>query len=850
MSHRPGFYERYSVWILAVLVFLLPMVVVGAIKAKGNNRNDVKGWLPQEYPETKTYRFFRENFQGEEFILVSWVGCTMDDPRLELLARKLLPPPEEASRIDRPIFFKTAQTGPRAVERMTEEPLNLDTEEAVDRLTGALIGDIDSPGEQNRGETYAADLTEAEVDDLQTCLVLTLSDAARANLHGAIDTIKNVAVEECGIPEETLHMGGPPVDNVSIDRAGQTSVTLLFGLSLVVGFFVSWWSLKSKMLVGLVLASGVYSMFASLAIVWYSGYPVDAILLTMPSLVYVATTSGAIHLANYYRDQLAEKGVLKGAAGASVRHALLPLSLATGTTAVGLATLAVSVLVPIKMFGIFSAIGVVVSFIILITFMPACLELFPPKLRLGTGSDEDTNDSWRPIEESPWWGVGHWITRHNIAIATICLIAMAGIGYGMTRVESSVQLMRLFSPQARIRQDYRWLEKNLGPLVPMEILIRVDQEKCDLNFLERMELVDEIQREIGELGEVGSSLSTVTFGRSLDVGGGGIGGAAGRVFGLNARTRRSVLNRRLVAHRDEFLEGDYLREAKVESEEGIRDQELWRISARVSATKEVDYADFKRDLQSKIDPILASYDADGTQGISVDYTGLVPLVYKAQHSLLDGLILGFISDFAIIVLVMILLCRAASAGLVLLLPAAFPAVVVFGGMGWGNALLQSFGTGNLLIDIGTVMAPCVALGVTVDDVVHFMLWFRRGISDGMDRKEATMLAYKGCARAMYQSWGVIGIGLSVFSLSPFGPTQRFGHMMLAMLTVALVGNLVLLPALLAGPLGDIFGWSVLRLNKKKSEKNSQRRLKTEAGTDTLPQPHVLPEPATKQVVHA
>lgn len=850
MSHRPGFYERYSVWILAVLVFLLPMVVVGAIKAKGNNRNDVKGWLPQEYPETKTYRFFRENFQGEEFILVSWVGCTMDDPRLELLARKLLPPPEEASRIDRPIFFKTAQTGPRAVERMTEEPLNLDTEEAVDRLTGALIGDIDSPGEQNRGETNAADLTEAEVDDLQTCLVLTLSDAARANLHGAIDTIKNVAVEECGIPEETLHMGGPPVDNVSIDRAGQTSVTLLFGLSLVVGFFVSWWSLKSKMLVGLVLASGVYSMFASLAIVWYSGYPVDAILLTMPSLVYVATTSGAIHLANYYRDQLAEKGVLKGAAGASVRHALLPLSLATGTTAVGLATLAVSVLVPIKMFGIFSAIGVVVSFIILITFMPACLELFPPKLRLGTGSDEDTNDSWRPIEESPWWGVGHWITRHNIAIATICLIAMAGIGYGMTRVESSVQLMRLFSPQARIRQDYRWLEKNLGPLVPMEILIRVDQEKCDLNFLERMELVDEIQREIGELGEVGSSLSTVTFGRSLDVGGGGIGGAAGRVFGLNARTRRSVLNRRLVAHRDEFLEGDYLREAKVESEEGIRDQELWRISARVSATKEVDYADFKRDLQSKIDPILASYDADGTQGISVDYTGLVPLVYKAQHSLLDGLILGFISDFAIIVLVMILLCRAASAGLVLLLPAAFPAVVVFGGMGWGNALLQSFGTGNLLIDIGTVMAPCVALGVTVDDVVHFMLWFRRGISDGMNRKEATMLAYKGCARAMYQSWGVIGIGLSVFSLSPFGPTQRFGHMMLAMLTVALVGNLVLLPALLSGPLGDIFGWSVLRLNKKKSEKNSQRRLKTEAGTDTLPQPHVLPEPATKQVVHA
>jgi uncharacterized protein len=837
-NHGPNLYQRYSVWIMAVLVFLLPMVVVGAIKAKGNNRNDVKGWLPPEYPETQTYRFFRRNFQGEEFILVSWEGCTMADARLELLARKLLPPPEEASRIERPLFFKTAQTGQRAVAQMTSPPLNLDREEAVRRLTGAIIGAAPADGPD-------------DIDQRQTCLVLTLSDAARANLHKTIDLIKEVAVSECGVAEKDIHMGGPPVDNVSIDRAGQTSVTILFGLSLVVGFFVSWWSLKSKALVGLVLASGVYSMFASLAIVWYSGYPVDAILLTMPSLVYVATTSGAIHLANYYRDQLAETGVQEGAAGRAVHHALLPLSLATGTTAVGLATLAVSELVPIKMFGIFSAIGVAVSFVILITFMPAALELFPPRLKLGKLANGEDDGGWRPIEQSPWWRVGQWITRYHGLVATTCLLVMAGFAYGMTRVESSVQLMRLFSPQARIRLDYAWLEDRLGPLVPMEILIRIDQQTCDLNFLERMELVGEIQREIGGLDEVGSSLSTVTFGRSLDIGGGGegMGGAAVRAFGLGARTRRSVLNRRLMAHRHEFLAGDYLREAKQTPDGDPIDQELWRISARVSATKEVDYALFKADLQKKIDPILAALKGEGVEGVSVDYTGLVPLVYKAQHSLLDGLKIGFIWDFAIIVAVMILLCRAASAGLVLLLPAAFPAVIVFGGMGWGNSFLKTYDIGTLLIDIGTVMAPSVALGVTVDDVVHFMLWFRRGIADGLDRKQATMLAYKGCARAMYQSWGVIGIGLAVFSLSPFGPTQRFGYMMLSMLTVALVGNLVLLPALLAGPLGAVFSWSILRIEKKKALRQDMPTVQADPGSDALPAPHVLPEPA-KHAAHA
>lgn len=60
---------------------------------------------------------------------------------------------------------------------MTQEPLNLDREEAISRLTGAIIG---PPGEGVVAGSEADDL-----DTRQTCLVLTLSDAARANLHGA-----------------------------------------------------------------------------------------------------------------------------------------------------------------------------------------------------------------------------------------------------------------------------------------------------------------------------------------------------------------------------------------------------------------------------------------------------------------------------------------------------------------------------------------------------------------------------------------------------------------------------------------------------------------------------------------
>ncbi len=80
-----------------------------------------------------------------------------------------------------------------------------------------------------------------------------------------------------------------------------------------------------------------------------------------------------------------------------------------------------------------------------------------------------------------------------------------------------------------------------------------------------------------------------------------------------------------------------------------------------------------------------------------------------------------------------------------------------------------------------------------------------------------MLAYEGCARAMYQSWAVLGLGLAVFALSSFVPTQRFGALMFTLLTAALIGNLLLLPAVLASPMSYFFGRRLIKkVDKSKS----------------------------------
>jgi multidrug efflux pump subunit AcrB len=134
------------------------------------------------------------------------------------------------------------------------------------------------------------------------------------------------------------------------------------------------------------------------------------------------------------------------------------------------------------------------------------------------------------------------------------------------------------------------------------------------------------------------------------------------------------------------------------------------------------------------------------------------------------------------------------AGMIAMIPNVFPIMIVFGAMGH---------TGRL-VDIGSMMTASVAMGVAVDDTIHFLNWFRQGIAKGLDRLDAIKLAYKKVATAMTQTTLIGGFGLAAFAFSTFMPTQRFGVLMLFLLATALIGDLILLPAILAGPLGKYF----------------------------------------------
>ena len=938
--------------VLALLAaFLCAQIPVGAWRALQSSYNKAEDWLPATFAESSDLAWFRGHFEGEQFALVSWDGCTLGNTeKLDQLSRRLVPSQEaldnasaETDLSQRARWYQRVFTGPEVIEQLTSPPLSLDYEQALARIEGAFVGPVKR---DSRGQSLGDDTRT-------TCLIVYLSPAAIKNnqiMRQAIHRIADIAVTECAIPRESIHMGGPSVDNVTIDAESRRSTPLFAASALVLGLFLAYCCLGNFTASVLVLAVGVLSAGLSLALVYYYGvlevlvgiadYPdfgtVDAILMSMPAVVFVLGISGTIRLISYYRDQQCSPNEV-GLAENAIRAGWWPCTLSAAMTAVGIGALVTSDIVPIKKFGIFTSVGIVATVVLLFLIVPAFLHRFP-----GAVAKQS-----RPRREArlPGWlnDVFRYVIDHSVSTCLLWAAVTGILAFGLSRVDTSVHLFKLLDDDTDLIQDYSWLEENLGNVVPMELVVTVPPERCRtphehaesdgeqyrMTMLERLEMIREIQFRVESFPEISRALSAATF------------APASTFTGMSTTADRSAdyaVNKSLEEHRATLLASDYLRPEYLPNGQT---RELWRVSARVAALdnpgnkiRDIDYGTFVEQLRTAVDPVLVAYQqrdmivqslhkmgkqldgahlcilyrtpnnapeptiatqesvlanlllksgvyprtlpdgrrlrgvtfynltdfdahaeepryldsavqalsaqdalilvsagsdptakkfADGGLNIidvtkvpvtqrsaAVEvavgdnprpmrsvYTGIVPLIYKTQRQLLATLKNSIFWAVVAIAGIMMLVLRSAVAGLATLLPNVFPLVVIFGALGWAG----------IKVDIGIMMCAAVALGIAIEGSIHFITWFRRGSHQGLNRREAVSFAYEHCTLAMVQTTIIGGLALAVFSFSSFTPTHQFGLLMVSMLTLAMIGDLLILPAMLAGPLGCYFGGS-------------------------------------------
>ncbi len=713
-----------AVLVLGSMALALPFILYGARRALNSTSNDPRQWLPRSFAATDVYDWFEEQFGTDEVAVVSWPGATMDDPRVGQLADALRQTP----------FFDDALSGPRAVDEL--EAGGIARGPAKRRLNGILLGP----------------------DGHTTCIVLITSEQGRDDRTAAVERIIELAQSETGLDPDDLRLAGPTVDAAAIDAESRRLLFQLAGFSALISFIVASLRMKSLPLAIIVLVVSGYSTSVALAILYYSGGEMNLLMTMLPPLIYVLSISSAVHLVNYYRDAAAHLPP-HAAVHAAVAHGWTPCMLAAVTTGIGLVSLVLSKIDPIRDFGIYAALGVVSSVMVLFVMLPAALHLFPP----GATSIEARKLFGKTLGNRL---IGFIVRKHFLLLAS-CLLVMGLAAWSIPSIRSTVKLQDRFLEDSDVIDDYRWLEEQIGPMVPLEVVLQFQQSDAR-SLVERMTLVAKVQATINELEEDVATMSALNVSPPLPKSGSSVRNVI----------EREMLNSDATEHR--LTKASFLADTET--------HQLWRITVRAKAIGDLDYGFFAEKLRRSVDPLLEE------ESVSAIYTGVIPLIYKAQRQLLQDLVRSFLAAFAVIAVILVLVLRSVSAALLAMVPNLFPAVVVFGGLEWVDIPVQ----------IGSVMTASAALGIAVDDTVHFLTWFRRGLDSGWSRIRSLHVAFRRCAGAMTHTTVICAAGLLVFAGSSFVPILHFAWLMVFLLLAALIGDLVLLPAILAGPLGRFF----------------------------------------------
>ncbi len=751
-TKKPQYKRRYFVTVI-ILVILSPFLIYGAHQSVESMCIAPEKWAPSFMQSRLDYDRFTKDFESNDLILISWPGCSVDDPRLLKLEEALYAPRTTDFGETHASLFDRIVSGAGTVKSLTSPPLKLPREEALKRLQGVLIGkDLDA-----------------------SCAVIILTHRGNELRKESIDHVLSVAEEVCQLPRSEFHITGPPVDGVAIDRASIHSVNLFGALSAVLATVLCWFCIRSWMLTGTILLAGLFGQGLVLSMVYYSGAPLDAVLIITPSLVFVLTISAGVHLVNYYYDELfASRAKSKTEAEAAVRSGFSkgwqPCMLAAVTTAIGLGSLMVSQITPIALFGLLASLGLLITLGVLLLILPGAMQLWPPQQILKYNGEGQTNVTPKYFTRISSWmeKLPDWLERYSVPVFMASLILMTISAYGLLSIRSSVDVPSLFPAGTQVLDDYQFNEDRMGPLIPVEVVIEFDSE-CKKTFLQRLRIIDNIEKTINNIDGYTGTMSAATFGPNPV-----------KHNGFESIFRKVVTNKKLKENRKAIENSVYLSD-----NDG---KESWRISARVPALGKIDYGAALNKLKATLQPELDQYSEQGVH-LTAYYTGIMPLIHTVQQLILEDLTRSFMTAFILVALVIVIVQRSIWTGLLSMLPNVFPIVIIFGLMGWLD----------IPLDIGAVMTASVALGIAIDDTLHFLAWFRR--EKGMNRtsEEAVRSALKHCGRAMIHTTFICGLGLLVFAFSDFIPTQRFAFMMLTLLLTALIGDLLFLPAMLMQP---------------------------------------------------
>ncbi len=510
------------------------------------------------------------------------------------------------------------------------------------------------------------------------------------------------------------------------------------------------------------------------------GWPVTVISSNFLSILLIITLSLTIHLIVRFRDlQLEQTAVsyrehIKG----TINSMLRPCFYTILTTAVAFMSLVVSEIRPVIDFGWIMVVGLVIAFLVAFTLFPALLALMP----------EPRMPPARDITRRTTLYLASIVSRYPVIVLLVSLAIMFLLASGIMMLKVENRFINNFKSDTEIYQGMQVIDNELGGTMPLDIIIDPDslfieaqqelsEQSSDMDML-FMDAGDEsvkaaywltpavlekgkqLQQYLEALPVVGKVISIVTTVNIVEK----INGESLDEFEL------TVLRKRIPANIEQTLVTPYL------SDDGNQA----RFSMRII---ESDPALNREQLLQSINTYLV--EDLGLEQEQVNLTGMMVLYNNMLQSLFRSQILTIGAVFTAIFFMFLLLFRNLALAAIAIVPNIFSAVIILGLMG----IL------GIPLDMMTITIAAITIGISVDDTIHYIHRLQREFPIDHDYLATIQRCHGSIGKAMYYTSLAIMFGFAILSLSNFIPTIYFGLLTGFAMLLALLGDLLLLPAI-------------------------------------------------------
>jgi len=513
---------------------------------------------------------------------------------------------------------------------------------------------------------------------------------------------------------------------------------------------------------------------------------VSAMLSAMITVVGIATVT---HLIVEFRRQ--RDGGLEPGPALERTLALLfwPTVGAIATDVVGFGSLLFSRVGPVHDFGLMTALG---AGMVLVA-VGSCV----PFLALAGRFDVDPRQAWgEGLLERGLDGLVRRLVRHPRPILAATTILVSAALAGLWWLEVETDFTRNFRASSPTVASYDLVESRLGGAGVWDVLVPA-RDPIDAATLDRLgRLADRLRTEVtapDAEGRPRPALTKVLCIVDLLAVASPVPPATPRGATWESRALGSALQAlgnwalgsslELVRRQEPRLAGALVGRDPT-------DGSTWlRIMLRA---RERQPAAVKRAVIAQVESLVAEETSGGeTTG---EVTGFFVLLAQLVDRILSDQWLTFAIAGAGIFAILALAFRSLPVAAVAMVPNVLPALVVLGLLGWAG----------VRANMGTAMISAVSLGLSVDSSIHYIAAFRRRLGAGHSCAAALETAHQTAGRAMVFSTLALVVGFLALTTSGFMPTVSFGWLSCLTLLGGLLGNLIVLPvllALLASPAG-------------------------------------------------